>query len=264
MYFVDVQGTLISDEAKLPIPGAIETIEYLNSHHIPFMIVTNNTKKPSLEFLANLQSIGFAIQATQYIDPLMLLSKRLKEKNIAAYGDEQFLETLQSMGYKLDFDRPATVVIGVKKDYTSEVFAEIIDFLLKGANLLGMHETTLYAKDQKRYPGTGAILKMLEAATNVPYEVVGKPSLAFYEAAKQMLETACKKVIDYPMIAMISDDVKGDLVGAKALSMRTAFVLSGKYRKASEIIPFIDKSMHPDFICKDMSEILELIQGEEL
>jgi len=58
---------------------------------------------------------------------------------------------------------------------------------------------------------------------------------------------------------MISDDVKGDLGGAKELGVKTIFVTSGKYKSANEIVPFLKKELKPDFVYADMQEILEAI-----
>ena len=59
MYFIDVQGTLISDIDKSPIRGSIEFIDMLNEKDIPYVVVTNNTKSPSKEFYNFLQKQGF-------------------------------------------------------------------------------------------------------------------------------------------------------------------------------------------------------------
>ncbi|MDQ7067126.1 MAG: hypothetical protein Q9M40_03495 [Sulfurimonas sp.] len=106
MYFIDVQGTLISDIDKSPIAGSIAFIEYLNAQNIPYMIVTNNTKKPSKVFFEYLNSIGFDISFDKYLDPLMLLETKVAKNAVAAYGAPEFLATLESMGYFLDFVKP--------------------------------------------------------------------------------------------------------------------------------------------------------------
>lgn len=257
MYFIDVQGTLISDKDQTPIRGSIDFIKQLNSEKIPYMIVTNNTKHASNLFLESLQEKGFELDVAHYIDPLMLLDNFLEQNNIAAYGNPQFLATLEAKGYRLDFDTPAYVVLGIKHDYSFDDFAQMIGFILQGAKLIGMHETTLYAKGEKRYPGTGAVLQMLKAATSAEYVVVGKPSQAFYTKANEMLSQQIGRHVNFEEITMISDDIKGDLVGAKALGCTTQFVLSGKYQKAEEIIPFLEKSLHPDQIFDDMQAALE-------
>jgi len=256
MYFIDVQGTLISDKDKTPIAGAIEFIEKLNREKIPYMVVTNNTKKESKEFYNYLQSIGLNFPQEHYIDPLMLLDGRISREGVAAYGSEEFLRTLEQMGYILEYTNPKSVLVATKENFMSDEYAQMIDFLLSGATLVGMHETSIYAKNSKRYPGVGAVLRMLEFATSSSYDVVGKPSIAFYAEALRLLQKQDKGA-SYEQITMISDDVKGDLGGAKELGMETLFVTSGKYKTAEEIVPLLEKNVRPDFVYADMQEILE-------
>ncbi len=258
MYFIDVQGTLIDDKDKRPIKGAIAFIKKLNCEKIPYMIVTNNTKKNSKEFYNYLQGIGFDFSYKHYIDPLMLLKDRIPKEGVAAYGSEEFLTTLQKMGYMLEYINPKSVLLAIKEDFTSDEYAQMIDFLLSGATLVGMHETSIYAKNAKRYPGVGALLRMLEFATSSSYEVIGKPSTLFYAEALKLLKKQEPKA-SYEQITMISDDVKGDLGGAKELGMETIFVTSGKYKTAQEIVPLLEKDLRPDFVYADIQKILESI-----
>ena len=256
MYFLDVQGTLISDKDKSPIAGSLDFIRMLNEKNTPYMLITNNTKLNSYDFYSYLQSIGFEFDFDKYLDPLMVLEKEVSKEGVAAYGSVEFLNTLKKMGYTLDYTNPQTVLIATKEGFSSDEYAQMIDFLLLGASLVGMHETSLYAKNNKRYPGVGAILRLLEFATSVNYRVVGKPSEAFYQEALTRLQTqetsAC-----FDDITIVSDDVKGDLGGAKELGMETIFVTSGKYKTQEEIVPSLEKHLRPDFIFSDMQAILE-------
>lgn len=258
MYFIDVQGTLISDSDKSPIRGSREFIDTLNEKKIPYLIITNNTKKASVVFFDFLKSKGFNIDMSSYLDPLMLLESHVEKNSVAPYGADEFLEVLKRMGYIFNYENPKTVLISIKENYTSEEFAQIIDFLLAGASLVGMHETSIYAKNSKRYPGVGAILKLLEFATSTSYTVVGKPSEAFYSEALMMLRRQ-KSDAKFSDVTIISDDVKGDLGGAKELGMKTIFVTSGKYKSAQEIVPFLKPELRPDYVYADMQEILENI-----
>jgi len=256
LFFVDVQGTLICDDKKMPIDGAVEFIDRLNKTDTPYMIITNNTKKSSVEFYEYLQGVGFDFTMQRYLDPLMLLESKLSKNDlIAAYGSKEFLTTLQSMGYTLDYSSPSVVLSAIKNDFQADEYAQMIEFLLDGASLVGMHETSIYAKNSKRYPGVGAILKMLEFATSSSYEVVGKPSIAFYGEALEAMKKLDKSA-KYSNITMISDDVKGDLGGAKELGMETIFVTSGKYKTQNEIVPFLRDDLKPNSVYADMYEIL--------
>jgi NagD protein len=257
MYFIDVQGTLIDDKKRLPIRGSREFIDLLNAQKTPYMVVTNNTKYASGDFLQYLQSIGLNIPKEHYIDPWMLVASKVeKQSGVAAYGSPDFLDVLKSMGYAFDYTYPKTVLLSVRKDYTFEEFAQMIEFLLAGATLVGMHETTLYAKDEKRYPGVGAILQMLSCAASVPYETVGKPSVTFYNEALHWLQKQ-NNTAGFADVTMISDDLKGDLHGAAQLGMETVFVLSGKYKKAEEIIPFLSMNERPDAVFGDIAQMME-------
>lgn len=256
MYFIDVQGTLISDEDKSPIAGSKEFISTLNEKQIPYMVITNNTKKASKDFYSFLQAQGFEFGFDKYLDPLMILESKVEKEAVAAYGAAEFLKTLGAMGYQFDYKNPKTVLIAIKEDFSAEEYAQMIEFLLAGAKLVGMHETSIYAKNSKRYPGVGAILKMLEFATSVSYEVVGKPSIAFYNESLKRIQKQSQNA-SFEKIEIISDDVKGDLGGAKDLGMKTLFVTSGKYKTSEEIVPLLDEKHKPDFIYKNMAEILK-------
>jgi NagD protein len=258
MYFIDVQGTLIDDIDKQPVRGAAAFIERLNVDQVPYMVITNNTKRTSSDFLAYLQGVGLAITSDKYLDPLMILEKRVAKEGVAAYGSEPFLRILETMGYRLDYETPKTVLIAIKEDFTAEEYAQIIGFLLNGATLVGMHETTLYAKHGKRYPGVGAILKMLEFATSAGYEVIGKPSLAFYNDALERMKLQ-DSTAAFETITIISDDVKGDIVGARRLGMKGVFVLSGKYQSAEEIIPLLSVEEQPEMVCADIQAYEEAL-----
>ena len=255
MYFIDVQGTLISDTDKQPIQGSVEFIQKLRDEQIPFLLITNNTKRSSREFFEYLRFLGYAIEEQHYIDPLMVLTEALPKGRVAAYGTEDFLKNVKALGYTLDFQNPQSVLIAIKKDFKSEEYADMIEFLLGGAQLVGMHETSLYAKDGRRYPGVGAILKMLSFATQKEYEVIGKPSRLFYQKALEKLKKQDPKAA-FDTITIISDDVMGDLVGAKELGMKTIFVTSGKFKSAEEIIPNLDEAKRPDMVLGDISEML--------
>ncbi|MDD2791106.1 MAG: HAD-IIA family hydrolase [Sulfurimonas sp.] len=258
MYFIDVQGTLISDTDKSPIAGSREFIEHLNNTQTPYMVITNSTKKASKDFYAFLISLGFNFGFDKYLDPLMLLEAHVQKEGIAAYGAEEFLLTLQNMGYTLDYEKTKTVLVAIKEDFTADEYAQMIDFILAGAALVGMHETSIYAKNNKRYPGVGAVLKLLEFATSCSYTVVGKPSVAFYEESLLRLRAQVPNA-SFEDITIISDDVKGDLGGAKELGMKTIFVTSGKYKSAEEIVPFLPDALKPDVVYANMQEILEAI-----
>jgi NagD protein len=255
-FFIDVQGTLICDKKREPIAGACEFIDTLNERNIPYVVITNNTKVQSDEFLKSLQQKGLNIK--NYIDPFSLLTTQLKEKKIAAFGSWEFLEIMKDLGYELDYENPNALVVSIKKEYTNEDYALMIECALKAQNIIGMHETSIYSKEGKRYPGVGAIMQMIKFATNKEYNVVGKPSFNFYNKAREMLG------LDFNDITIISDDMIGDLIGASALKMKTALVLSGKIKDENEVLPTLKKEEYPTYIGQNMQSLLERLNKGEI
>jgi len=241
-FFIDVQGTLIDDVNFLPLPGSVEFLEYLNENSVPFVLITNNTKRSSGEFKNYLKELGFKFR--YYIDPLCVVKEYVNGKKIAAYGNENFLKTLKELGLEFDHEKPDTVVTGIKL-YSNEELSEIIEFLLNGAQLAGMHKTSLYYLNGKRYPGLGAVLELLKYATGKEYVTVGKPSESFFERARKYLG------LNYDKITIISDDLIGDLLPAQKLGMHTILVLSGKIKSSDEAVNGADK------IFANVGEILE-------
>ena len=241
-YFIDIQGTLIDDKDFLPIDGAREFIDYLNDKKIPYVLITNNTKRESDEFIEYLKSIGFNIDKNHYIDPLMVLKEKLKDITLKPFGNEKFVEIIRK-NYKTSLN-PEAVILGIKK-YSMDEISEIIELLLNGAKLYGMHKTSLYVKDNKRYPGLGALLEMLKFATGKSYEVFGKPSREFFERAKEKIK------LNFDKITIISDDLRGDLLPANKLGMKAALVLSGKIKNINEVNEKVD------FIAKNIGEFLK-------
>ena len=231
---IDVQGTLIDDRERRPIPGTVEAVNRLYEAGVPFVLVTNNTKFESDVFRGMLREVGFCFDDGQYLDPLMVLDGVLPPCRVAAYGSKPFLETLQRRGYRLDFDRCDAVVVAIRPDFTNDDYAQMIERVMEGARLVGMHETSIYAKNGRRYPGVGAILRMVSFATGVRYDVVGKPSDAFYAEALRRLRLQAPQ-LRMEEIAMVSDDLVGDLMGARRLGMRTVLVFSGKIASEAEV-----------------------------
>ena len=258
MLFIDVQGTLIKDSDKSPIDGACELVSFLNSKKIPYLIITNNTK--DLNFLENLRKKGLEIKENAYLDPFFVLKEKLKPCKVAAFGADEFKKALCELNFTLDYESPEALLVASYDKFSFDDFALMIELIKRGVRLVAMHETSIYKKNDKSYPGVGAIMQMLKYATNASYEVFGKPSAAFYESALKMInlqilgenssnfaknsqksvnffENVAKNSanlkensspVNFSDILIISDDFKGDLLKAREMGMKIALVLSGK------------------------------------
>ena len=292
MLFIDVQGTLISDTDKSCIDGACELVSFLNLKKIPYVIITNNTK--DLNFLENLRKKGLEIKDNAYLDPFFVLKEKLKPCKVAAFGADEFKNALCELNFTLDYESPEALLVASYDKFSFDDFALMIELIKRGVRLIALHETSIYKKNDKSYPGVGAIMQMLKYATNASYEVFGKPSTAFYESALKMINSQIlgenssnfaknsqkgvnfsKNVsknsansaknsanlkensspVNFSDILIISDDFKGDLLKAKELGMKIALVLSGKINSANGLDLRDD-----DKVYQSVKEFLQTLQ----
>lgn len=260
MYFIDVQGTLIDDKYRLPIKGAVKFIDTLNNKNIPYIVITNNTKEKSESFFKYLNSIGFNIKKENYIDPFYILRNKIQQNSIAIFGTDEFCNIVESFGYENCYDNPDAMVVSIDYNYTNEDYGKMIETAFKVPYIYAMHETSTFAINGKRYPGLGAIMKMIQFATNKNYTIIGKPSLDFFETAKrQMAKNYNISNINYGIISVISDDMFGDLIGAQKLGMKSILVLSGKTKNINEVVPVLEESLKPEMVFKDINEMLKKV-----
>ncbi|XAK35773.1 HAD-IIA family hydrolase [Campylobacter coli] len=249
MFFLDVQGTLISDADKSLIYGAKELIDFLNIKNIPYVVITNNTKK--IDFLERLRQKGLAIKEGAYIDPFSVLRYILRPCKVAAFGAEEFIQSLEELGFEMDFENPMAVLVASYDDFKFQDFALMMEYAKEGVQFIAMHESSIYKKEGRLYPGVGSIMAMLQNAIDFKYQVVGKPSTAFYKEALRLLRNYNKNA-DFEDIKIISDDLKGDLVQAKELGMKTLLVLSGKISDT--------KGFDTDMVDKIYPSVLEILK----
>ena len=94
-------------------------------------------------------------------------------------------------------------------------------------------------------------------STGASYKAVGKPSMAFYNEALRLINLQ-KPGVKFSDITIISDDAKGDLVGAKELGMKTVLVLSGK---VSDVAKTGVKENMIDQIYKDVQNYIKVINA---
>jgi ribonucleotide monophosphatase NagD (HAD superfamily) len=91
-----------------------------------------------------------------------------------------------------------------------------------------MHRNLSWKTDRGWELDGGAYLAALEEAADVRAAVCGKPSAAFFEAALRLLE------VPAPRTAMVGDDVRSDVMAAKAVGCAGLLVRTGKFQAGDE------------------------------
>jgi 4-nitrophenyl phosphatase len=201
-----------------------------------------------------LKDMGFNIDLNHIHSPLTVLKSWLKRD---AFGDTYVRGTsrlkkfLLEQGVRIvESDDAKTVVFGWDAEIDLRAMSIATKAILdRGARFIALHENRLY-RDQQGYPcpGVGAFVRAIEYATGVQAEIVGKPSILYFQYALERLGVSPDNSV------MVGDDPFGDLTGAKKTGMKTVLVLTGKY-KNSKILEKLPSALKPDLVLENISSL---------
>jgi HAD superfamily hydrolase (TIGR01458 family) len=235
----DLDGTLYTDAG--PIAGAVEALAELQRRGVPFLCVTNTTRRSRRLLAARLAGYGFAIEAKDIVTAVMsgvsLLGSR-GVRRVAAYVVPETLEDFAA--FDLASARPETVVVGdLGEGWTFETLNRAFHQLMDGADLLALQRDRYWLKGDALALDAGPFVAALEYATGKTAAVCGKPTAAFYRAA---LATLPAEISARPGdVVMVGDDLWGDVQGAQQAGLTAWMVRTGKFREdvvaASGITP---------------------------
>ncbi len=254
LYLIDIEGTIVKDKSYTPIAGAVEWVENLKSKGKKFALVSNNTTHKPKDLLSVLWRIGFELDQKNVHTCMSMTLDWLKSENISncfVIGSSGLKKFLKENGIRIhNGENIQAVVVGLdhKLNYNKLKLATS-SLINNDARLVALHANKIFKdKDGNIAPSVGPVVKALEYASGKKALVMGKPSELFYQRVLNGFETSAESSL------MISDDPLSDLVGAKKLGMRTAFVLSGKY-KDKEILKSLDNEWHPDLVVDNITRI---------
>ena len=116
--------------------------------------------------------------------------------------------------------RADLVVVGAHDGFDYAELRTATQAVLRGAELIGATRDATFPMPDGPWPGTGAVLAAVEAATGRRAAlVVGKPEPAMYEAARDRLGPG--------RILAVGDLLEVDVAGARRAGLDSALVLTG-------------------------------------
>ena len=216
----DIDGVLMRGESALP--GAADALDALAARGLPTVFVTNNARRTPAEIAGWLASAGLDV------DPDRIVTSALAAAALLAPGTRCLVlgmaglrEALDARRCRID-DDPETaeaVVVGFDRSLCLDDLRRATEAIVRGARFVGTHGDTSLPVEGGIWPGNGAILAALEAATGVAPEIAGKPRPPLFEAAAGRLGVT-------PLL-VVGDRLETDIVGAAAVGWDSALVLSG-------------------------------------
>jgi HAD superfamily hydrolase (TIGR01458 family) len=248
---IDLDGVLYIQETL--IPGAIDTIHFIQRKNIPHRFVTNTSTYSRHQILTKLARVGIVISpddlftapvaAAQYLSTLpdarcyFFTSPNLREDFVGIAS------------VKL---HPTHVVIGdVGKRFSYTTLNNVFRMILDGAEMVALQKNRFWTTTEGLTLDAGAFVAALEYATGKTARLFGKPAEEFFLQACASLRSSPPEVI------MVGDDLKADIAGAAAAGLQTVFVRTGKDKDTS----LDNLEYQPDVVLHSIAELPAILEG---
>lgn len=224
---IDLDGCLwVGDEV---IDGAPAALAALREAGKGIAFLTNDVRHSPEEFVRKLWRLGFQASVDEVVTAGAALQFLLAERQNggAAYviGSQALVDHVADAGLRIvnntEFaTRADLVVVGGHEAFDYRELKIATQAVLRGAELLGTNRDGTFPMPDGPWPGSGAVLAAVEAATGRQAEqIVGKPEPPMFEAALDRLGSGRG--------LMVGDRVDVDVVGAKRAGLDSALVLTG-------------------------------------
>jgi HAD superfamily hydrolase (TIGR01450 family) len=249
---LDMDGVIWRGSQPLGnLPDIFNQIKVLQ---LKVLLATNNSTQTIDQFLFKLRGFEVELQKWQVINSAEASAEILKEKYPAggpAYflGEEGLCLAMQAAGFYHDANFAQFVIAGMDRNLTYEKLSQASLLIRSGIPFFGTNPDRSLPTPRGLEPGAGSILAAIEAATDIPPVIFGKPQPDMYQVALHRLNTSPAETL------VVGDRLETDIVGAQKLGCRTGLVLSGATNKeqASQWKPA------PDIIATDLKSMIEML-----
>jgi HAD superfamily hydrolase (TIGR01450 family) len=255
---VDLDGTVYHE--AIPLPGATELLRRLIDQRINYAFLSNSTSSP-MRVMMRLSEMGMevdldrvytaAAQAADYVVERFKHPDNTRPRifNLATEGLQDMLEGIVDW-VQTEAEPCDAVVIGAPANShaTPERQRVALRLLRKGAAAIGICSDRIYPSDRGLEFGSGALTWQLAYAAAVEPIFCGKPQEIFFTEL-------CRRLGVQPeWCLLIGDNLESDILGAKAVGMRTILTLTGVARRGD--LANLPPEAQPDLVVEDLTELL--------
>lgn len=247
---IDVDGVLWHGDRDLP--GVPAFFDFLRARQIAFIIATNNSARPASEIVERLTALGVKVAETNVLTSAQATARYMprlapRGARVFAIGGDGLRDELTRAGYTLVDENADLVVVGIDWTLTYEKLKRATLEIRRGAQFIGTNADKTYPGAEGIIPGAGAILAALQAATDVPPVVIGKPERAMFDIAMEQMGVAREAT------AMLGDRLDTDIEGAARAGLKSILVMTGVTTRAALALAAIQ----PDFYFDNLDRLRE-------
>lgn len=246
-FVIDLDGVVVRGDEVLR--DAAQFLKRARRAKRPIVFVTNNSTRTPDEWVGTFERQKVKVEPEQFLTSAIATADLLtSDPGPACYviGEYGLTSVLRQSGATIvDDPREAdTVVVGWDRHLTFEKLRDATIAITRGARFVGTNPDPVTPSRDETWPGNGAALAYLRAATGVAPEVVGKPQTPLLELAGRRLD------VDGPIL-VVGDQVETDLVAAQKMGWDAALVLTGLSSWAS----LIGASATPSWVVSQLGDL---------
>lgn len=244
----DLDGVLYrGDEA---VPGAGEALTKLANEGCQPVFVTNNSTRTPEETASKIGDLtGFAAQSGQVVSSAQAAAAMLHDGDSPAFllGAGGVRSALAERGYELvdQWREARAVIVGLDLDLSYERLTSAVMAVRAGARFIATNVDATYPTPEGLWPGAGALVAAVQAATGITPEVAGKPHAAMRRLLKERLAPGQSLVV--------GDRPETDLALGVAEGWTTVLVLTGVTASATSVVP------EPDYVLDSVADLPNLL-----
>lgn len=247
---LDLDGVLFrGDEA---VPGARETLEALRAQGARLVFLTNNSSRTPEQVAGKLSSFGIEAAPGEIVTSAQATAELLAARgggSVFAIGGDGVKWALAAEDLRVlngDVTAADLVVVGIDEDFTYAKLRTACGLIRAGARFVATNADRTYpAPGGAVWPGAGALVAAISAATGQEPEVVGKPFAPLFEAGLR------RGGGGRPLV--VGDRLDTDIEGANRLGWDSLLVLSGVTTAAD----LRASDVRPTHVAPDVSRLLD-------
>lgn len=222
-FICDMDGVIYHGSRLLP--GAKEFVSWLQKENKKYLFLTNNSGLTQKELREKLLRMGLDVPEERFYTSALATAEFLKLQapgcSVYALGEAGLTVALRDVGIRMNDTDPDYVVIGEGKDYSLETLTKAVNFVMKGARLIGANSDVSGPVENGIAPSCGALVAPIEIATGKQAYFCGKPNPLMMRTGLRLLGCHSEDAV------IIGDRMDTDIVAGTESGIATVLVLSG-------------------------------------
>jgi NagD protein len=250
-WLMDMDGVLVREESA--IPGADRFLARLQEAGRPFLVLTNNSIYTRRDLAARLRVSGLEVPETAIWTSALATARFLEDQRPAGsafvIGEAGLTTALHEIGYTMTDRSPDYVVLGETRTYSFERITTAIRLVAAGARFIATNPDPTGPSLAGPLPATGAVARLMSAATGEDPYYVGKPNPLMMRSALNALDAHSEAT------AMVGDRMDTDVVAGLEAGLHTVLVLTGvSTRESAERYPY-----RPSRIVDSVADLVDTV-----